>query len=501
MTGRLVEVRGLSMRDESGRPVLDDVSLGLEAGGSLAVVGESGAGKTTLALALFGRVRRGLAVCAGEVRVAGEDVLRLRGRALRAYRRARVSGLSQDPALSLTPTMSVWALLGEAGCPSRDDALALLASVGLSGVEGLLDRRPGALSGGQRRRVALARAMASRPRLLVLDEPTSGVDPETAAEVVDAVRGLARTAGCAVLAITHDLSVARRLGGGVAIMDRGRVVEQGPCSLLHDPADDYTRRLVGADALSSLTPPSAGEAAGAGPLMRVRGLCVDTPDGRTAVSGLSFELGPGDGVALTGASGAGKSTVVRALSGQRPARAGSIELAVGPVGAGAGEPAALVPLDPSYARRTRDQLLALQVVPQDPSTSLNPAVSVGAQLRRACARRHPEWSRARCAGRAAELMRAVGLDEGLARCLPHEVSGGQAQRVAIARALAHEPRVLVCDESTSALDSTTQEGVLATLARLRDETGVALVMVTHAPQVARAMCSRAFAVGDAAGER
>lgn len=549
----LVEVAGLSVCDAAGRAVLEDVCLRLEAGGTLAVVGESGAGKTTLALALFGRVRRGLRVCAGGVRVAGRDVLALRGRDLRAFRRTCLSGLSQDPALSLTPTMDVWDLLRETGCASRQEALDLLAAVGLGELGRVLDRRPGELSGGQRRRVALARAMASRPALLVLDEPTSGVDPQAAREVIEAVRAVSAQTGCAVLAITHDLGVARQLGGRVAVMDRGRVVEQGSCALLDAPASAYARRLVEAEALAGLgqagewgagaggvrvrggaagepgagtgvagepgttgdvrVRDTAGEPGAAGPgaglpaapvVLRVRGLCVDTPDGRPAVRDLTFDVRAGEGVALTGASGAGKSTVVRVLTGQRPARAGTIELVVGAGEArGTGEKAAgggcaastLERLAPTYAGRTRDQLLALQVVPQDPATSLNPALRIGRQLARACARRHPAWSRDRRDVRVAELMAMVGLDEGLLSCVPHEVSGGQAQRVAIARALAHEPRVLICDESTAALDATTQQGVLEMLLRLRETTGVALVMVTHAPQVARAMCARAYPVG------
>lgn len=484
--GPLVDVRNLTIRDGAGRAVLDDVTISLGAGGALAVVGESGAGKTTLALALFGRVRAGLVVAGGEVRVAGHDVLRLRGHALRAYRRRCISGLSQDPALSLTPSMSVWALLRETGCACREDALALLASVGLGNVSDVLDRRPGALSGGQRRRVALARSMASHPALLVLDEPTSGVDPQATSEIIDTVAHLRAETGCAVLAITHDLSVARRLGGDVVVMDAGRVVERGDAGLFDAPRGAYARRLVIADELSDLRPASCA-AVRPEPLLRVRGLCVDTPDGRRAVENLSFDVRAGEGVALTGASGSGKSTVVRALTGQRPARSGTIELWVGEKG--------LAALAPGYAKRSREELLALQVVPQDPATSLNPAIRVGRQLARACARRHPDWSGARRLERLRKLMALVGLDEGLLGAMPHAVSGGQVQRIAIARALAHEPRVLICDESTSALDATTQEGVLRMLARLRDETGVALIMVTHAPQVTRAMCTRAYPVG------
>ncbi len=501
-----VQAHDLTICDSAGRTVVDHVCLELAAGETLVVVGESGAGKTTLALSLFGRLRHGLSLQEGMLRVCGCDVLGLRERELREFRRRNLSYLSQDPALSLTADMTVWKLLHEVGCVSREQAEELLGRVGLGpGCGRLLDRRPGALSGGQRRRVALVRAVAAKPRLLVLDEPTAGVDPAAVREIVQTVADLCARSGCAVLAITHDLAVARMFGAGVAVMQAGRIVERGGPEILDSPRTEPVRRLVACDRLEGLAARGrAGEkapACGASPVMAVEGLCVDTPDGRSAVRGLSFVLRSGECIGLRGSSGAGKSTVVAALTGLRTPVAGTVSIAAR---SGRGDLSADSPLavvDPSFARRTSDQLLSLQTVPQDPATSLNPALSVGRQLDRAVRRRHPDWGRDRRMTCVEGLLRSVDLNGSITRRMPRELSGGQAQRVAIARALAHEPLVLICDECTSALDATTQEGVLRTLARLRDETGLALLMVTHAVQVSEAMCGRTFEVGEPQVER
>lgn len=495
-----IQAHELTICDSLGRTVVDRVCLELAAGQTLAVVGESGAGKTTLALALFGRLRNGLGLCEGTLRVCGFDVLGLRGRELREFRRRNLSYLSQDPALSLTDDMTVWQLLHEVGCADRGRAEELLSRVGLGpGHDGLLDRRPGSLSGGQRRRVALVRAVAAQPRLLVLDEPTAGVDPAGVREIVRTVADLCSQSGCAVLAITHDLAVARMFGAGVAVMQAGRIVERGGPEVLGSPRTEAVRRLVACDRLEGLAERGrAGEkaaACGASPVMAVEGLCVDTPDGGSAVRDLSFILRPGGCIGLRGNSGAGKSTVVAALTGLRPPAAGTVSLAVRAGQGGSSIDSPLVALPPSCAQRTSVQLLSLQTVPQDPATSLNPALSVGRQLDRAVRRRHPDWDRDRRLARVEGLLRSVGLDCGIARQMPRELSGGQAQRVAIARALGHEPLVLICDECTSALDATTQEGVLRTLACLRDEVGMALIMVTHAARVSEAMCERTYEVG------
>lgn len=485
-SSRIVAIDQLSAVDAAGRRILDDVSLSVSAGEIRAVVGESGSGKTTLALAVLGRVRTGLSIASGSIKVAGKGVLDLRGRSLRQYRRREVSWLSQDPALSLTPHLRIQELIDEvADFEGPNGAEQLLRSVGLDEVRGILRRKPAELSGGQRRRVAVARAVAARPKLLVLDEPTAGLDEASAQEVIQTVIA-ARDRSCmAVLAIMHDLSFAEMLADAISIMERGKIVEEGDCrTVLHRPSSDCARALVDAQVLA---PAAAKVESGDPPVLRVSHLSVTTPDGKAAASDLSFDLYPGEGLAVLGASGAGKSTLVSTLVGSQCADSGSIELRVGDH--------RLEKLPSKREQRKTESLLSLQMIPQDPATSLNPAVSAGRQIDRAIARRHPAWIRRQRRQRVMALMEMVGLDSRVLGLRPQALSGGQAQRMAIARALAHEPQVLICDESTSALDATTQKKILELLCRLRDEQGLALVCVTHSEKVANHLCSKVINVG------
>lgn len=506
-----VEVRGLVVRvGADGPTVLDGVDLAVRRGETLAVVGASGAGKSTLARVLLGSVGPGLVWDKGHVTVDGCSVRGLGGRDLRRLRGRRVAYLVQDPALSLTPWMRVGELLAEVGADG-DRANELLAAVGLDGVAQVLRRRPAELSGGQRRRVALARAMVGEPAVLVLDEPTSGLDNAASEDVLATVSALRERRGTAVIAVTHDLQVAARLGGDVAVMEGGRVVERGQTRrVFAGPDHAYTRELLAATRLArpdgareeaahevgAMTGPEAAPAPGAAPkfdeasvppfVLRVDGLCVTTPDGKRVVDNLSFTLKPGGGIALVGPSGAGKTTLVNVLVGRWPPDAGRLELWDG---------TAPVDLAARFEDRSESQLMGVQMVPQDPATSLNPALTVRIQLARACKRRYPSWSKEQLAKRLCELMGFVGLEEALLRHRPGRLSGGQAQRVAIARALAYEPAVLVLDESTSALDAVTQRDVLAMLDHVCARTGVAVVVVTHEPRVASYLCDQTVTVG------
>lgn len=481
-----VRVEGLVVEDMAGRPVLDAASLAVSPGEIRAVVGESGSGKTTLALALLGRVRKGLTVKSGEISVFGKDALKLKGKALRNYRRNDVSWLSQDPALSLTPHMRVGELLREvSNAELKSDIDQLLRSVGLNEVHGILRRKPWELSGGQRRRVAIARAVAARPKLLVLDEPTAGLDAMAAQDVTRMIVGLRERSGMAVMVITHDLSFASKLADTITVIEKGKIVEEGACkAVLEAPRSCYAQELIRAQALSSCDKANQDDASL--PLLRVSDLTVTTPDGKTAASAVSFELHAGEGLAILGPSGAGKSTIVSALVGSRVADSGKIELCIG---------GNLEELPLAREDREIESLLSMQVIPQDPAASLNPALSVDVQLDRAVSRRHPDWGNPRRNGQVVSLIELVGLNKGILSARPQALSGGQAQRIAIARSLAHEPCVLICDESTSALDATTQKGVLDVLARLRDREGLALIVVTHSEQVASFLCSKTLMVG------
>ncbi|WP_415949116.1 ABC transporter ATP-binding protein [Streptomyces sp. KLOTTS4A1] len=481
----LVEVSGLTITGPGGKPILDDVSLRVHRGERVCVVGESGSGKTTLALALLGALRPGLTVTAGRIEVDGQDVLSLRGAALRRHRRRVVSYLPQDPATALTATLRVRGQLTElSATPSAEEVARRLAEVALPADAAFQRRFPHQLSGGQQQRLALARSTSAMPGLLVFDEPTTGLDAHAQRAVMQQIDGLTDARDLALLLITHDLSVAGT-ADRLVVMHQGRIVEQGPLpGTLKNPSAAYTRELIRATPTPTLTPTPTPEAATAtttepatdpgtapapsAPLLRVTELGAAHGRGRgrrEVVSGISFDVHRGESVALLGISGSGKSTIARCLTGAHVPSAGTVSLD------GDVLPAALRARSPELRRR-------IQLVPQDSSGSLNPRRTVGSTLLRPL--RHLLGLDAEAAdGRMRELLTQVELDPALAARYPRELSGGQRQRVSIARALSAGPDVLICDEMTSSLDVRVQAAILDLLAGLRRELGLGVVLITH----------------------
>lgn len=475
------------MVDGAGRAVLDGVDLAWSTGSVLGLVGESGSGKTTLSLALLGHVRPGLRRAGGRVEVAGVDVFSASTRARQELRRRRIAYVGQDPGGSLTPTMRVESLVAERG--SVDVARAL-AAVQLPSDRDFRRRFPHQLSGGQQQRLALARALAGRPDVLVLDEPTTSLDAVTQDLVLSQVEKLQRERPLCLLVVSHDLAVVARMADQVAVLQAGRIVDRGPTApLLGMPSHAYTARLVAAcpdhrrRPPVEARPPWMGAHAGDGAaVLAVENLTAGYHyrggPGPPALVDVSFSLGAGDSLAVIGASGSGKTTLARCLVGlHRPDR-GSVLLA--------GQA-----LDADARRRSVRQRRAVQLVAQDPQASLNPRRSVGAALARPL-RRLGGLDRAAAAAEVSSLLQRVRLDAGLADRRPSELSGGERQRVAIARALAARPEVLVCDEVTSALDVSVQAELLELLAELRRDLGLALVFITHDLGVASRVADRAI---------
>lgn len=468
---RPADAEALAVRElavHAGAQVLvQGVSFTLAAGESVCVLGESGSGKSLMAQALLATLPPGLQA-RGEVRLQGrvaDDAAR------RAAWGRQLALLPQEPWSALDPTMRAGAQVAEVHrhlhrrtpAAAAQAAAAGLARLGLPAVAGT--RFPHQLSGGMAQRVALAATLAGGAPLVVVDEPTKGLDTERRDDVVALLRQLL-AAGGAVLAITHDVAVARALGGQVLVLRDAQVVEQGPAALvLGRPQHAYTQALLAAE--PAAWPPRAAPAAPPGPLqLQARGLAL-ARGGRTLFSGVDLDLHAGDRVALVGPSGAGKTSLGQVLLGLIPPDAGSVRAGpgVGPLG--------------------RQKLY------QDPLAAFAPTVP----LRRAL----DSFLRLHRLPVAAlhTLREALGLADTLLDRLPHQVSGGELQRVALLRVLLLAPAVLFADEPTSRLDPLTQQHTLALLDRQLEARGGALVLVTHDPVLAARMADRTLRVGPA----
>ncbi|MFD5556774.1 ABC transporter ATP-binding protein [Streptomyces sp. NPDC127068] len=458
-TEPLIHVADLQLHSAEG-PVLDRVSLTVASGECVAVVGASGSGKTTLALAVLGRLRPGITQHGGRVQVAGRPSLpephpELRGR-IAAY-------VGQDAGTTLNPYRRLGKTV-RAALGTRDGAAAeaLLQQVGLAPSLGA--RRPAELSGGQQQRGALAVALARSPRLLVLDEPTSALDPVAAAEVRAALARL-RARGVALLWITHDLSCVDGLVDRMVVLHEGRIVEDGAVDrVTRSPESAAARRLVAA-ARRDPPRPAPGPDEPAAPALRASGLRA-VLGSRPVLHGVDLTVRAGRCLAVTGASGSGKSTLARCLAGLHPPAGGAVSWD--------GRP-----LAPHARARPAVDRAAVQLVPQSPAETLHPAQSVATALSRPLRLLRGMREPAEIEAETARLLALVHLPADHLRRLPGELSGGQRQRVAIARALAAGPRMLLCDEVTSALDSVAQASVWELLDELRTRESLGLLVITH----------------------
>ncbi|MGI8312332.1 ABC transporter ATP-binding protein [Saccharopolyspora hattusasensis] len=425
-----LEVGGMTVLDGRGRAVIRDFSLQAAVGDVVAVVGPSGSGKSTLLRAILDALPAGLRRAEGAVCWEGRTILP--GRAARRWRYRTAGIVGQDPAAALNPLQRVHSLVAE-GAPEVSLARRALDDIGLDSAE-LWRRLPRQLSGGQAQRVALARALVGDRPLLVLDEPTTGLDPEALELVMRAIATRRGDGRSVTLLVSHDRDFVSKVSD--------RVISLGQAAR---PASART----------------CSTRSGA-PVLSTSGLTI-SQGGAPLLHNGAFELRRHEFVAVLGTSGGGKSTMLRTLAGLHAADAGELRWR--------GDP-----LPGRVEHRSRTQLRAVQFVAQDPASALNPAHRVGSAIARA-AQVLDGVSRAAARKRADELLSVVGL-EGTAKRFPRELSGGQRQRVALARALAAKPDVLLADEITSALDEATAHDVLGLLDRLRAD-GLAVLLVTH----------------------
>lgn len=481
-----MRVSGLNVTARTtGRAVLDDISVAVSPGLVTGIVGESGSGKTTLLRSLLGAVAPGLDASGRVELVDGESATELLGassRRLRSIRSHRIAYLSQDPGRSLTPTMRIAAAIGERlpsglGRETRQAAVReLLSSVGLPSDDDFLRRYPFALSGGQAQRVALARALATSPDVLLLDEPTTGLDVVTQADLLDELKRQHEATPRTTVIVSHDLAVIAQLADHVVVLRHGEVVESGPCvETLRRPSHLYTRQLVELcpDPLGPQLDRRIGDAASADPSdpeLRVRGLVATHRRPRrapvVAADGLDLDLHAGRCVALVGTSGSGKSTIARAIVGAHRPDSGEITVDG-------------TALSPDLDGRSSADRWRVQMVPQDPTSSLDPRRRVGRAVGDVVRRVGSVSAGDDVDAAVARLFIQVDLDPSLMERRPGALSGGERQRVAIARALAASPSVLLCDEVTSALDVSVQADVVRLLRTLVDEQQLAMLFITH----------------------
>jgi len=496
-----VTIRDLAVTGPSGETVAP-FDADMPAGGMLAIIGESGSGKTLSAKSLVGLLPRGFRA-RGSLRVGDRDIDLATPPARWGGIRGRVVALLlQDPFTSLSPVhrcgdQIAWTIEAARGARlrGREREEAVTRSLAEVKLPARVARAyPHELSGGMRQRVAIAAAVASDPQLLIADEPTTALDASNQAEVLDALRALQLARGLPVILISHDLGVVRGRADEVLVMRHGDIVERGrTADVLTRPEHPYTRALVAADpALSPVdtdaaVSPAAGEA---GALVRVRGLGKTFGD-RAVLRGVDLDVAAGAIAGIVGESGSGKSTLARCIAGLEQEDAGTIAFAG-------------TALAPGRRSRTPDQM---QIVFQDPYSSLNPMMTVGAILREALdAARGSRGTRGsrHTAGAAEEaqtdtvtsLLETVGLDPAFATRRPADLSGGQRQRVAIARALAPRPRLLICDESVSALDVSVQAQILALFRRLRSERGITILFISHDLAVVRTLADTVTVMWD-----
>jgi ABC-type glutathione transport system ATPase component len=475
MTETLLQVRNLRVAFGE-HEVLRGLSFELAAGEILALVGQSGSGKSTAVKAILRLLDEPNISTSGEVLYKGLDLLDPSADLIRSLRWVDLSIVMQSALNALNPILSIGAhfvdTFAQHGIQDRSEAWAqaeiLLQKVRLE--PSLLHAHPHELSGGMRQRVCIALALALEPELVILDECTTALDVLVEREVLDALVGLQEEMGFAVLAISHDLPLLAEFAHRIGILADGKLVEcRSMKDFLAGPRHPESDRLLAE--LPRTTGPRQRDllprvpAQSPEPLLEVRGLSKNF-GAQVAVSDVSFDLGRGEVLALVGASGSGKSTIARLLARLIPGDSGTIKLG-------------MESLKATHTRCSKAYRQTLQMVFQDPFASLNPAHTVAEHLFRAIGR--GPMTKNSPKERAIELLEQVELHpaEDFLPCFPHTLSGGQRQRVAIARCLALQPQLLICDEPTSMLDLPLRMALLRTLNRLREQTEMGILFISH----------------------
>lgn len=485
-TAPLLSVQDLavSVRTEAGlQPLIQGISFDLTRGETLALAGESGSGKSITSLAIMGLLPPpSVRVTGGKISLAGQNLTSLPEAEMRSLRGNRVAMIFQEPMTSLNPVMTIGTQLIEAirahsplsRRAAQTEAVAALTAVRLSEPARRMRQFPHELSGGMRQRVMIAMALALKPDVLIADEPTTALDVTVQREVLELLRDLQKAQGTAILLITHDMGVVAEMADRVIIMRKGCIEEVGAVGQIFTaPQQTYTRDLLaavprmgqGGEARARKDASVIADLRDLQVRFDIRGGMMNRVTHRVhAVENVSFDIRAGETFSLVGESGCGKSTIARAIVGLVP-HSGSIRIADQRVGTMT-----------APARRTLSALT--QIVFQDPMAALDPRMTVGEQIAEPLLI-HGVGDALSRRDRAKALMEKVGLTTAQLDNYPHEFSGGQRQRICIARALALTPKLIIADESVSALDVSVQARVLDLLRALKDEFGIAMLFISH----------------------
>lgn len=467
--------------DADGRPmmleIVKGISFALPRGRVLGLIGESGAGKSTIGLAALAYGRGSVEITGGTVRLGDEDLLTLGAGAINKVRGKRVAYVAQSAAAAFNPAHRLGDQVTEAsllyGLMSRRDAHAraveLFRLLGLPDPEVFGRRYPHQVSGGQLQRAMTAMALHRKPDLIVFDEPTTALDVTTQIDVLAAIKRAIEKTGTAALYITHDLAVVAQVADEIMVLRHGEMVEHGPTNqIISHPAQDYTRALLNVRSVRKEPAAAQSEA-----LLSVKGVTAAYGTGVRVLDDVTLHVPPGQTLAIVGESGSGKSTLARVITGLLPASAGEIRFN--------GQP-----LPSQLSDRPKDMLRRIQLIYQMADTAVNPRQTVAQIIGRPLRFYHGLSGRKQRA-RVQELLDDIEMGSGFADRYPAELSGGQKQRVAIARAVAAEPELIICDEPTSALDPLVAEGILRLLLKLQAERGISYIFITHDIAIVRAI--------------
>ncbi|WP_064695147.1 ABC transporter ATP-binding protein [Rhizobium aegyptiacum] len=481
----LLSVRNLKIEATSyppGEPpkrvtIVDGVSFDLQKGKVLGLIGESGAGKSTIGLSALAYGRGGAEITGGEVRLGGTDILALGKNGIQKIRGARVCYVAQSAAAAFNPAHRLGDQVIEAsvkhGLMSRDEArkraLYLFRVLGLPNPESFGERFAHQVSGGQLQRAMTAMALCPNPELIVFDEPTTALDVTTQIDVLAAIKHAIEETRTAALYITHDLAVVAQISDDIMVLRHGSQVEYGSVQqIIEAPREDYTRALV--NVRQAYREEAADQSTA---LLKIENVSAEYSNGFKVLHDLSLHVPKGQTLAVVGESGSGKSSLARVITGLLPPSSGRIVFG-GKV------------LMPALKSRTNDDLRRIQLIYQMADTAMNPRQTVRDIIGRPLTFYYGLRGAEKTA-RVKELLDQIEMGKGFVDRYPAELSGGQKQRVAIARALAAKPELILCDEPTSALDPLVAEGILKLLLRLQKEEQLSYIFITHDIAIVRAI--------------